>query len=107
MPEKRLEDNVIFVGKQPAIVYATSVMMQAQEGKTEIFLKARGRAIKTAVDVSQLAIRRFVQNFKVGEIKVGTEEKEFTPTDRDGKPIANAEARKVMVSTIEIKLQKE
>ena len=109
MPEKpvRSEDNVIFVGKQPAMVYATSVMIQAQNGQTTIILKARGRAIKTAVDVSQLALRRFVQNFKVGEIKVGTEEKEFVPTDRDGKPIPNAEAKKVMVSTIEISLNKQ
>lgn len=98
----RERDNVIFIGKQPAIVYATSVMMQAQDGQETIILKARGMSMKTAIDVSQLALRRFVPNYEIGEIKVGTEEKEFIP--REGQP--KEEGRKVMVSTIEISLIK-
>ena len=100
MSESEKTDNVIFVGKQPAMVYATSVMLQAKDGHTTIFLRARGRSISRAVDVSQLALRRFVEDYKLGEIKVGTEEREYVDE-------RTKEKKMVKVSTIEIELRKE
>jgi DNA-binding protein len=58
----------------------------------EIVLRARGRAISTAVDVAEVTRRRFVNDLKVSEIIIGTEEVE----QEDG--------RSRNVSTMEIRL---
>lgn len=105
MPETK-EDNIIYIGKQPAMVYATSVMVQAQEGQKLIIIKARGKSISRAVDVSQLALRKFVKDFKIGTITVGTEERDYVPDERDKRPKVEG-PRKVLVSTIEIPLIKQ
>ncbi len=59
----------------------------------EVVLKARGRAITTAVDVAEITRRRFMEKLKIGKITLGTEEL----TEQDGRTRA--------VSTIEITLQ--
>jgi DNA-binding protein len=40
----------------------------------EVTLKARGRAITTAVDVAEIIRRRFMKELNVGKITIGTEE---------------------------------
>jgi DNA-binding protein len=59
----------------------------------EVVLKARGRAITTAVDVAEITRRRFMEKLQIDKIDVGTEEL----TEQDG--------RKRAVSTIEITLK--
>jgi len=58
----------------------------------EVVLKARGRAITTAVDVAEITRRRFMEKVKLGKIDIGTEEVK----EEDGRTRA--------VSTIEITL---
>jgi DNA-binding protein len=58
----------------------------------EVVLKARGRAITTAVDVAEITRRRFMEKIKIDKINIGTEEL----TEQDGRTRA--------VSTIEITL---
>jgi len=58
----------------------------------EVVLKARGRAISTAVDVAEIARRRFVTDLQVSNINIGTEELEVEGGGTKG------------VSTIEIAL---
>ena len=40
----------------------------------EVVLKARGRAITTAVDVAEIARRRFLENVRVDNIDIGSED---------------------------------
>jgi len=63
----------------------------------EMTLKARGRAITTAVDVAEITRRRFMKNLKVRKIALGTEEM----------PPREGENRARMVSTMEITLARE
>ena len=60
----------------------------------EVTLKARGRAITTAVDAVEIARHRFMKELSVGRITIGTEEM----------PPREGEGRARMVSTVEITL---
>ncbi|MEM5772747.1 MAG: DNA-binding protein Alba [Candidatus Aenigmatarchaeota archaeon] len=93
MAEKS-EDNVIFVGKKPSMAYVLGVITQFNNGKREVQIKARGRAISRAVDVAEIVTRRFVTDAKVKNIEIGTEEKELE------------DKTKINVSTITITLEK-
>jgi archaea-specific DNA-binding protein len=86
--------DTILIGRKPIMAYATAVMMHFQSGAELLSVKARGRAISTAVDVVEVVRRRFfVGKLTVKEISIGTE------VLGEGSDIRN-------VSTIEIKLEK-
>ena len=90
------EQNVIFVGNKPPMNYVMAVITAFNMGNgTEVTLKARGRAISTAVDVAEITRNRFFKDLKVHAISIGTEE--ITP--REGGNPRN-------VSTVEIFLRK-
>ncbi|MEM5829299.1 MAG: DNA-binding protein Alba [Candidatus Aenigmatarchaeota archaeon] len=93
MAEKS-EDNVIFVGKKPSMAYVLAVITQFNNGKKEVQVKARGKAISRAVDVAEIVTKRFVPDAKVKHIEIGTEEKELE------------DKTKINVSTITITLAK-
>lgn len=86
--------NVVFIGKKPTMSYVLAVVTQFTEGQDEVHLKARGNAISKAVDVAEIVRNRFVQDARVKEITIGTEEVE---TERK---------EKISVSTIELVLKK-
>jgi DNA-binding protein len=88
----------VFVGRKPPMNYVLAVItgLSASNAK-EITLKARGRAISTAVDVAEITRRRFMKNLKVNKIALGTEEM----------PAREGENRARMVSTMEITLTRE
>jgi len=94
---KMAEDNTIFIGEKPFMNYVTAVVMQfTTKNAGDIFIKARGKFISRAVDVAEVASKRFLINqVQVGDIKIDSEE--FT----------NKEGRQVRVSTIEITLAKK
>ncbi len=73
--------------------YVLAVITCFNMGNTkEVTLKARGRAITTAVDVVEIVRRRFIKDCQVGKIQTGTEE------------VSTEEGGKRSVSTIEITL---
>ena len=91
------DDNSIFIGPKPFMNYVTGVVMQfTTKGASEVIVKARGKFISRAVDVAEVARKRFLEkeNLKIKDIKINSEEFE------------NKEKRKVNVSTIEITLSK-
>lgn len=92
--EQKTEDNVIFVGRKPSMAYVLGVITQFNDGKPEVHIKARGRAISRAVDVAEIVRRRFISDVKVKDISIGTEERELE------------DKSKINVSTIEITLAK-
>lgn len=70
-------------------------MQFTTQGATEVSVKARGKFISRAVDVAEVASKRFLENqIKVDNIAINSEEFE------------NKEGRTVRVSTIDIKLKK-
>ena len=89
------EQNVVYIGRKPVMSYVLAVITYLNTPNAkEVVLKARGRAITTAVDVAEITRRRFIEKMKVNKINIGTEEL----TEEDG--------RKRAVSTIEITLEK-
>jgi len=93
--EKKPE--VVFIGNKPPMSYVMAVITAMSSGTlNEITLKARGKAITTAVDVAEITTNRFMKDLKVTAIGIGTEE--MPPREGDN--------RSRMVSTMEIKLKK-
>ena len=90
------DDNNIFIGPKPFMNYVTGVVMQfTTKGASEVIVKARGKFISRAVDVAEVAAKRFLENtVGIKDIKIDSEE--FT----------NTEGRNVRVSSIEITLGK-
>lgn len=107
------EDNVVLVGNKPVMNYILSVNTMAMQGKDEILLKARGKAISRAVDIEEMSLNRFLSSWKLGEIKLGTETKEVSEIkrrDRNTGEITTIKLdgpRTLNISTIEIHLVKQ
>jgi DNA-binding protein len=91
--KRRTDENVIYVGHKPPMSYVLAVVTQFQgSGSEEVVIKARGRAISTAVDTAEIVRNRFIKDAKVKEIKIGTEN------------VTNEEGRTSNVSSMEITL---
>ena len=91
-----MPDNSIFIGGKPFMNYVTGVVMQfTTKNADEVTIKARGKFISRAVDVSEVASKRFLDGaVSVKDIKI------------DSEGFKNNEGRDVRVSTIEITLSK-
>jgi len=90
------EQNIVYIGNKPPMNYVMAVITAFNMRDTDnVVLKARGRAISTAVDVAEITRNRFFKDAKVHSIAIGTEE--ITP--REGGNPRN-------VSTMEINLHK-
>ncbi|MCK4243955.1 DNA-binding protein Alba [Candidatus Bathyarchaeota archaeon] len=90
------KSNVVFIGRKPTMNYVLAVITGFSTlNSEEVVLKARGRAISTAIDVAEITRRRFLSDVKVKDIKIGTDQIERV---EDG-GISN-------VSTIEVILSK-
>ena len=71
-------------------------MQFTTQGADEVFVKARGKFISRAVDIAEVATKRFLENqIRVKDIKI------------DSEGFKNKEGRDVRVSTIEITLAKK
>jgi len=73
--KEKLPENVVFVGIKPPMAYVLGVVTQLSNNQKEVFIKARGRSISKAVDVAEIVRRKFVQDAKVSNIEIGTEER--------------------------------
>ncbi len=91
-----MEDNSIFIGDKPFMNYVTSVVVQfTTKEAEEVIVKARGKFISRAVDVVEVARKRFLEDkIDVKQININSEE------------FKNKEDKEVRVSTIEITLEK-
>lgn len=74
--------------------YVTGVVMQfTTQNSKEVIIKARGKFISRAVDIAEVATKRFLEGSSaVSDIKINSEDFE------------NKEGKKVRVSTIDIRL---
>jgi DNA-binding protein len=91
----RRDPNVVYIGNKPPMDYVMAVMTAFNMGDGKgVILKARGRAISTAVDVAEITRNRFFKDITTQAISIGTEE--ITP--KEGGNPRN-------VSTMEISLK--
>ena len=94
--QEKEQENIIFVGEKNFMNYVTAIVLQFTSlGAEDVVVKARGKFIAKAVDISEVAMKRFLEN-QVKTEKVLIDSEEFT----------NKEGRQVRVSTIEIYLKK-
>jgi len=93
--KKNAESNIVFVGKKPAMSYVLACVTQFNDGRDEVILKARGRAISHAVDVAEIVRNKFMTNTHVKTVSIGTEE------------VQGETGEKLNVSSIEIILGKK
>lgn len=92
------DSNTVYVGQKPTMTYVLAVLTNFNASDTnEVTIKARGQAISTAVDVAEIARRKFMKELSVSEINIGTEEM----------PSREGENKNRNVSTIEITLTRQ
>ena len=88
------ERNVIFVGTKPIMTYVTATLTQLASQPT-VTIKARGKRITQAVDVSQMIVKRMdTVGYVVNDVRIASD----SLTSQDGK--------QRNVSTIEIDVTK-
>jgi len=84
------ERNVIFVGTKPIMTYVTATLTQLSTQPT-VTIKARGKRITQAVDVSQMIVRRMnTVGYTISDVRIASD----SLISQDGK--------KRNVSTMEI-----
>ncbi len=91
------EDNSIFIGGKPFMNYVTGIVMQfTTKNAATVIVKARGKFISRAVDVAEVASKRFLSDtINIQDIAIDSEE------------FQNKEGKQIRVSTIEITLGKK
>ncbi len=91
-----LNDNSVFIGNKPFMNYVMGVVMQfTTKNAEDVIIKARGKFISRAVDVAEVASKRFMDNsIAVTNIRI------------DSEGFRNSEGRDVRVSLIEITLSR-
>ncbi|MCE2614284.1 MAG: DNA-binding protein [Nitrosopumilus sp. (ex Thoosa mismalolli)] len=87
------KNDTIFIGKKPLMSYVTSAIIQLSS-LNSITIKARGRSIGLAVDVTQVLLKK-TDAFEVGCVKINSESLE----SQDG--------RNRDVSTIDIPISRK
>ncbi len=86
--------NVIFVGIKPIMTYVTATLTQLSSEPT-VTIKARGKRITQAVDVSQMIVKRMdTVGYIVSDVRIASD----SLTSQDGK--------QRNVSTVEIDITK-
>jgi DNA-binding protein len=70
------EGNVIFVGKKEPMNYVLALVGRFNAGAASVELKARGRTISKAVDITQILKNRFLSDVRIADVKLSTEEVE-------------------------------
>ncbi len=84
-------DNAVYIGKRPTMNYVMAAMVILNKG-TNCVIKARGRRISHAVDVSEILINKFFPGAKYEDIRISTE------------VLENDDGSKTNVSSMEIEV---
>jgi len=92
--EKRMDNNVVYIGRKSAMGYVLAVVTQFNNGASEVSVKARGNLISRAVDVAEIVRHRFMPTASLKNIDIKTEE------------LASEDGRMSKVSSIAITLSK-
>jgi DNA-binding protein len=93
---EKKDDNVIFIGSKPIINYIRSISVQfTKKNSLEVIIRSRGKFISKAVDIAEIARRRFLEKegIRIKDINISSESFE-------------KEGRQLNVSTMDIILGK-
>ena len=95
--EAKRRENSVFIGEKPFMNYVTGVVMQfSTDNASEVVIKARGKFISRAVDVAEVACKRFMDGgAEVVNIRI------------DSEGFKNKDGKDIRVSIIEITLRKK
>ena len=93
--DEKQERDVIFVGTKPIMTYVSATLTQLSTRDT-VTIKARGKRITQAVDVSQMIVKRMDSvGYEISDVRISSD----SLTSQDGK--------QRNVSTIEIDISKK
>jgi len=68
------ESNIVYIGRKPVMNYVLAVLtLLKQDGSKGAVLRARGRAISTAVDTAEVTRNRFLSDLTCS-VSIGTEQ---------------------------------
>ncbi|MFG1520045.1 MAG: DNA-binding protein Alba [Thermoplasmataceae archaeon] len=67
------EENIIYVGKKPTMNYVLAIVTQFNNNIDHITVKARGKSISKAVDITEITRHKFLHEVKYGKITLDTE----------------------------------
>ncbi len=95
---KKPAENVVLIGRKPVMNYVVACLTFFNAGENEVVVKARGRAISTAVDTIELLRRAFVKGLGIKNIEIGTEE-----LTREGGQKSNVSTMEITVGKSESK----
>lgn len=87
-------DNTIYVGRKHVMAYAIAVVTQFNQGAGNVHLKARGKAISKAIDVTQIVKNKFLPSVEISEFKASTEQ------------LLSEDGRQTNVSSLDLMLKK-
>jgi len=69
-----MKENTVFIGSKKLMNYVLAIVTQFNAADAdEVVVKARGRAISTAVDVVEVTKNRFLPDIVYKDIRLGTE----------------------------------
>lgn len=85
--------DTIYIGKKPLMTYVTSAIIQLAT-MPMITIKARGHSMGTAIDVTQIVLRKTNPAFSIADIKIGSES------------LVSSDGRNRDVSTIDISIKR-
>lgn len=87
--------NIVYIGSKDVQSYVFAVTTQAKTNNL-IRIKARGRSISKAVDVSQITLNNVLNGWVIKNILIGTEKR----------PVDESERPNQKISFIEIQIEK-
>ncbi len=70
-----MSGNIVYVGSKPIMSYVTAILTSLGTNPESVVIKARGRAISTAVDAAEVTRTRFM-NELTPTVSIGTEKME-------------------------------
>lgn len=87
------EKKMVIVGNsKPLLNYVTACITMFNSGARCVVLRARGKAINSAVEVAQLLKKRFVSHLEISNITI------------DGENVTSRDGKQLNLSVIEIEL---
>ncbi|MBY9000529.1 MAG: DNA-binding protein Alba [Candidatus Heimdallarchaeota archaeon] len=68
------EENAIYIGRKETMNYCLVVVTIFNKGENNCTIRARGRSISKAVDVTEITRRKFLPDMiEISDVKIGSE----------------------------------
>jgi archaea-specific DNA-binding protein len=88
------QQGLVIIGNKPLMNYVVACLSLFNSGATEVKIRARGQAICSAVETTNLLKKAFVKDLVIRDISIGTQN------------FSSTEGRNTRVSTMDIVVSK-